>query len=317
MTIPPSHKRPIPTDEPPMYPYIRDLRRSGNAPEKILEYYQMIVGFLQKARGPNSGPREKLEGKELKTGMTVYQYPSCNATSSFFSWAQERVKGTAANWYISQASFCGQGKGAILPPPEAVRAYRIGQDIQILVEATRQLKKMLSGMEYCDFAAPEILAQLSRRDKVLLSCTTVVVGQDFATLADFQDSGDCAKEEREHFCLKFSSFVRGSWTMGDILAIGEEFFKDLADKIKVWQQPAACCTKDFGDYSQISKDLVHKHEHRLYRMPYNVYICKKLRRSSLSPLIRDGIIALLLTFEEVTISLFDYCQLVVVIPSEY
>ncbi|KAH7317277.1 hypothetical protein BKA65DRAFT_483516 [Rhexocercosporidium sp. MPI-PUGE-AT-0058] len=149
--------------------------------------------------------------KFTKSRFTILPPPphlTINATSSFFSWAQERVKGTAAHWYIFEAGFCGQGKGAILP-----------------------LQKR---MEYCNFAAPEILAQLNRRDKVLLSCTTVVVGQDFATLADFQNPGDWAKEERDYFCLKFSGFVRGSWTMRDILGRWEEFFKDLTDKIEVW-----------------------------------------------------------------------------------
>ncbi|KAI9046429.1 hypothetical protein LZ554_009562 [Drepanopeziza brunnea f. sp. 'monogermtubi'] len=144
-----------------------------------------------------------------------------------------------------------------LAPPEAVRAYRTGQNLKILVEATRQLKKMLSGMEYSNFIAQEILAQLNRRDRVLLSCTTVVIGQDFATLANCQKSEDWAEEERKDFGLRFSGFVRGSWTIRDILAIWEEFFEDLTNKIKMWQQPRACYTKDFGDYSHISK------EHRL------------------------------------------------------
>ncbi|PVH75970.1 hypothetical protein DL98DRAFT_303962 [Cadophora sp. DSE1049] len=145
-----------------------------------------------------------------------------------------------------------------LPPPEAVRAYRIVQNLKILVEATQQLKKILSGMGYCNFIAPEILAQLNCRDKVLLSCTTVVVGRNFATLAGCQKPEDWAEKEREDFCFKFSGFVRGSWTMGDILGRWEEFFKVLTDKIEVWQQPEACWTKvskagcDFGE-----------HEHRL------------------------------------------------------
>ena len=40
-------------------------------------------------------------------------------------------------------------------------------------------------------------------------------------------------------------------------------------------------------------------------------------QEALSPLIRDGIIASSLGFEEVTIPSFDCCQRVVVIPSEY
>jgi len=30
-----------------LFPYIRELRQSGNAAEKILEFYQMIVGYLE------------------------------------------------------------------------------------------------------------------------------------------------------------------------------------------------------------------------------------------------------------------------------
>ena len=46
------------------------------------------------------------------------------------------------------------------------------------------------------------------------------------------------------------------------------------------------------------------------------YTCNKLRRSSLSLLIRDGMTASLLNFKDVTLSLLDCCHLVVVIPSE-
>ncbi|KAL5313247.1 hypothetical protein ACEPPN_018980 [Leptodophora sp. 'Broadleaf-Isolate-01'] len=85
----------------PMYLYIRDLRLSGNAPEKILEYHQMIVGFLRRARGLDSGLSKKLEGKKLATGMTGYQYSPYQTTSSSFSWASQRIKGTAVHWSIS------------------------------------------------------------------------------------------------------------------------------------------------------------------------------------------------------------------------
>ncbi|KAH7364882.1 hypothetical protein BKA65DRAFT_492162 [Rhexocercosporidium sp. MPI-PUGE-AT-0058] len=152
---------------------------------------------------------------------------------------------------------------------DTVQAYRDWQMLKIRDEATRQLEKMLSGTEYCSAIALEILAQLSHKEKVLLSCTTVVVGENFADLAECQKPENWKEEEMEDFCLKFSTFVRGRWCREDILRLWVKLSKDLPDKIEAWQQPEACCTKvlkagcDFGNYSQILKDLAHRNEHRL------------------------------------------------------
>ncbi|KAK0113089.1 hypothetical protein ONS95_014794 [Cadophora gregata] len=83
-------------------------------------------------------------------------------------------------------------------------------------EAIQQLEKMLSGEKYYSAITREILAQLSQRDQVLLSCTTVVVGENFADLAKCQKPENWAEEERVGFCLKFSAFERGR-RMEDIL----------------------------------------------------------------------------------------------------
>jgi hypothetical protein len=38
-----------------LFPYIRELRQSGNAAEKILEFYQMIVGYPESTQEAKVG----------------------------------------------------------------------------------------------------------------------------------------------------------------------------------------------------------------------------------------------------------------------
>lgn len=111
------------------------------------------------------------------------------------------------------------------PSPEAVRAFKKRENYKLLVAATKQLMKMLSGTGDSDIIAPEILARLGRIEKVLLSCTTVVIRQDFATLADYKKSEDWAEVEKDDFCCEFAGFVRGKWFMEDILGRWDELFK--------------------------------------------------------------------------------------------
>ena len=119
-----------------------------------------------------------------------------------------------------------------LPFPEAVRALSMQRNYVLLDEATKQLKKMLSGPGDSNIIAPEILAHLGHREIVLLSCTTVLVGQDFASLADYKKPEDWAKEKKHNFCLKFTEYVGGRWDMEHILDRWEAFLKVSQQKAR-------------------------------------------------------------------------------------
>jgi hypothetical protein len=52
-----------------IFPYIEELRQSGNAPEKILKLYQMIVGYLERTREAKVGQSKMVE-KTMRKGTS-------------------------------------------------------------------------------------------------------------------------------------------------------------------------------------------------------------------------------------------------------
>jgi hypothetical protein len=53
-----------------IFPYIRELRKSGNAPEKILEIYQMIVGYLERRQEAEVVQSAKIGEKAIGEGTS-------------------------------------------------------------------------------------------------------------------------------------------------------------------------------------------------------------------------------------------------------
>jgi hypothetical protein len=51
---------------PYIFPYIKELRQSGDAPEKILEVYEMIVGYLKIEREAKLGQSKIAEQKNVR-----------------------------------------------------------------------------------------------------------------------------------------------------------------------------------------------------------------------------------------------------------
>jgi hypothetical protein len=97
------------------------------------------------------------------------------------------------------------------------QALKIQKSYQVLVEATQQLEKMLSGSRDASIITSKILSCLSSAEIVLLSCSTIINREDFSPLR--QSSGDWFEGmEKEAFCRKFSYFIPGRWVESDILA---------------------------------------------------------------------------------------------------
>jgi hypothetical protein len=67
--------------------------------------------------------------------------------------------------------------------------------------------------------ALDILSGLKRTQMFLLSCATIVTGQDSFALEKCSKSKNWS-QEKEGFALHFSCFVLRSWTKGEILGNG-------------------------------------------------------------------------------------------------
>ncbi|XMA13643.1 hypothetical protein WAI453_006434 [Rhynchosporium graminicola] len=94
------------------------------------------------------------------------------------------------------------------------RTLRIKKNHQVLVEATREVGKMLHelGGSLCIIAS-KILSGLSSSDLVLLSCATVI-DRKYPSWTNWQSIRD--DQEKEAFCRKFSSSMPGCWDPDDI-----------------------------------------------------------------------------------------------------
>lgn len=110
-------------------------------------------------------------------------------------------------------------------PSEMVQALEDQQNRTINHKATLQLQRLLSGTRYSSNIALEFLPRLSREDKVLLACTTIVDREVTPYATGYWEPESWTINERENFCLKFSSSMRGKWCMNDILCRYVNLFK--------------------------------------------------------------------------------------------
>jgi hypothetical protein len=130
------------------------------------------------------------------------------------------------------------------------QTLKIQKNYLVLVEASQQLEKMLSGSGDAGIIASKILFRQCNVEMVLLSCSTVFDRKDFSTLSDRQRSGDWSEEEKEAFCRKFTYFISGTWGQRDILDKWESF-------CKVGQpQSSDCCVELWGEASHTAMPLL-------------------------------------------------------------
>ena len=90
--------------------------------------------------------------------------------------------------------------------------HELHANYRILNEATRQLERMLSGLDNTKIVASMIMSRLDHVEKTLLSCTTVI-GRCFLNR---QTSELWTKKEKVAFCHKFHVSTI-SWSLEDIL----------------------------------------------------------------------------------------------------
>ncbi|PVH70643.1 hypothetical protein DL98DRAFT_577764 [Cadophora sp. DSE1049] len=142
---------------------------------------------------------------------------------------------------------------------------------QVLVEATQQLEKILSGVGDIRIIASKILSRLSSEEMVLLSCTTTIDREDFSTLSDWQRPGYWFdKKEEEAFCRKFDYIMSEVWDPRDIFDKWEAFYKVLTKSIHLWVTKVcvrgweADCDIGHCDNLTVIRKLKHQNVHRIY-----------------------------------------------------
>lgn len=108
---------------------------------------------------------------------------------------------------------------------DEIQDLKVQENYQIFTEAFQQMKKMLQGMENSLVIIWEILPGLGRTQMILLSCTTVLTGQDLFTMANGFKSREWTEKDKAYFSRKFTSFVPGAWDRRDILDNWEELAK--------------------------------------------------------------------------------------------
>lgn len=59
---------------PYLFPYIRELRQSRKAAEKILEFYQMTMGYLASTQGAKVGQVERAKEEIMERGISESRY---------------------------------------------------------------------------------------------------------------------------------------------------------------------------------------------------------------------------------------------------
>jgi hypothetical protein len=84
---------------------------------------------------------------------------------------------------------------------------RSKKNYQIFKEARQQMETILQGTANAPVIALEILSSLGRTQMVLLSCTTVLTGQDLCARANYLKSREWTEKEKAYFSYKFTSFV--------------------------------------------------------------------------------------------------------------
>jgi hypothetical protein len=57
-----------------IFPYTQELRQSGNAPGKILDFYQMIVGYLEITQEAKFGQSERVKEKTMREHISESWY---------------------------------------------------------------------------------------------------------------------------------------------------------------------------------------------------------------------------------------------------
>jgi hypothetical protein len=108
---------------------------------------------------------------------------------------------------------------------DKIEALTVQRFCQIFKEARQQIEMMLLGMADAPVIALEILSGLERTQMVLLSCATIITGQDSYALANSLKSRDWTEDEKADFSRKFTSCVPGAWDRRDILDRWEELVK--------------------------------------------------------------------------------------------
>ena len=104
-------------------------------------------------------------------------------------------------------------------------ALTVKESYFIFKDAYKQIGKMLLGLADAQVIALELLVGLERTQIVLLSCTTVVSGQDFSALDSCSKSEEWTDKEKADFTLKFTRYVRGAWFREDVLDKWDELVK--------------------------------------------------------------------------------------------
>ncbi len=108
---------------------------------------------------------------------------------------------------------------------DEIRGLIIQENYLIFSEAQQQIEKMLQRIADAPAIALKILSGLERIQVVLLSCTTVLTGQDLSAKANWWESRKWTAEEKDDFCCEFTRFVPGVWYEGGILDSWEELVK--------------------------------------------------------------------------------------------
>ncbi|XMA19885.1 hypothetical protein WAI453_012676 [Rhynchosporium graminicola] len=139
------------------------------------------------------------------------------------------------------------------------RTLKIKKNHQVLVEATREVGKMLPevGGILCIIAS-RILSGLSSSEIVLLSYATVIDRKDPSSTNwhSFRDD-----QEKNAFCRKFSSSMPGSWDAEDIRESWESLRKVLTRCIHgvvndVWRKVRDDCDQ-FETHRKVGKLHIH------------------------------------------------------------
>ena len=243
---------------PLIFPYLVDLRQSGDTSHKLVAAFE-FVGFFGR-KEPECRPNGVVEGRADREGISE-------------SWYMIFFGRSCCLTFVLVASRSPPGHTVVLPPscprnlqqlhPQASLGIRNKQDLyskplsadefhiafqeqyadeiwalkakihyQIFKEAHLQMMIVFRGMAHASVIALEILSGLERTQMALLSSAIEITGR---TPHSCLNSRAWTKGQKADFVGKYTRYVPGSWDTGDVLDQWEELVKVSKRKNNTWQ----------------------------------------------------------------------------------